>query len=52
MPPAAVDHPRISRRLSASANRTYHVTRLRSPDDVDDLVRGWLTASYLASSPA
>lgn len=45
----AVDHPRISRRLTVSGQRFYHVTRLREPSDVDDEVRGWLTDAYLSS---
>jgi Domain of unknown function (DUF5655) len=41
--------PRIARRLKGSTNRTYHVVNLRTPDDVDDVVRGWLTEAYLES---
>ncbi|MGQ0839376.1 DUF5655 domain-containing protein [Actinokineospora sp.] len=47
--PAGVDHPRIARRLTASANRVYNVVNLRTPDEVDDVVRGWLTEAYLSS---
>lgn len=42
-----VDHPRISRTIRGSGARTYHVVRLRGPEDVDDEVRGWLTEAYL-----
>jgi hypothetical protein len=45
-----VEHDRIARRMQAG-NRTYHVVRLRDPADVDDLVRGWLTESYLEAAP-
>lgn len=43
-----VEHPRVTRTTRTQTSRTYHGTRLRSPDDVDDTVRGWLTESYLA----
>jgi hypothetical protein len=46
-----VDHPRIARRLTVTGNRTWYVVNLRSPEDVDDLVRSWLTEAYL-SCPA
>ena len=45
-----VDHPKIARKMQGSAARTHHVVNLRSPADVDDDVRGWLTESYLESS--
>lgn len=48
--PTTVTDARISRRVSASANRTYHETKLRVPSDVDDAVRAWLTEAYLSAS--
>jgi hypothetical protein len=45
-----VDHPKIARKMQGSASRTHHVVNLRTPTDVDDDVRGWLTESYLESS--
>ena len=42
-----IDHPRISRTTRTKTSRTYHGVRLRAPEDVDDVVRGWLTESYL-----
>ena len=48
--PVAVTDLRISRRIVASANRTYHETKLRLPSDVDADVRGWLTEAYLSAS--
>jgi Domain of unknown function (DUF5655) len=48
--PRAVDHPKIARKLQGSASRTHHVVNLRTPDDVDDDVRGWLTESYFESA--
>jgi hypothetical protein len=47
--PMAVGDARISRRLTVSANRTYHETKLREPSEVDDAVRSWLTEAYLSS---
>jgi hypothetical protein len=40
-----VVHPKITRRL-VSGRRTHHVVRLRTPADVDDDIRAWLTESY------
>jgi hypothetical protein len=47
----AVDHPKIDRKLQGSGSRTYHVVNLRTPEDLDDDVCGWLTESYLDSPP-
>lgn len=44
-----VDSPKIARRLQSSSERIHHVVNLRTPDDVDDDVCGWLTESYLDS---
>jgi hypothetical protein len=43
-----VDHPKIARKPIVTPTRTYHVVNLRSPDDVDNDVRDWLTEAYLA----
>jgi hypothetical protein len=45
-----IDHSKIARKMRGSATRIFHVVNLRSPDDVDEDVRGWLTESYLESS--
>jgi hypothetical protein len=45
----SVDHPKIARKLQGSSARTYHVVNLRTPEDLDDDVCGWLTESYLDS---
>lgn len=42
-----LDHPRIARRMKGSAQRIYHVVNLCSAEDVDDVVRGFLTRSFL-----
>jgi hypothetical protein len=47
--PVAVADERISRRVTASANRIYQETKLREPSDVDDDVRSWLTEAYFSS---
>ena len=51
--PRVVHDQRIARKV-VSTGRTahHHVVNLRSPDDVDDYVREWLTEAYLdASTP-
>lgn len=47
--PVEVGADRVSRRVRISAARTYHETKLRLPDDVDDEVLAWLTEAYLSS---
>lgn len=49
MAPSLPDHPRITRRIPASAERTCHVIRLYGADDVDDLVADWLELAYFAA---
>ena len=46
--PRKLSHPRLARRVYSSGTRHHHVVNLRSPDDVDDEVRTWLTEAYLA----
>lgn len=41
-----IDDPRISRKPIPHGRLWYHVVNLRSADDVDDAVRGWLTEAY------
>lgn len=45
-----IEHPRITRTTSMQGSGTWHGTRATSVEDIDDLVRGWLTESYLASN--
>jgi len=40
-------HPRITRTLRASTNRSAYFVDLQRADDVDEEVRAWLTESYL-----
>jgi hypothetical protein len=42
-----LDDPRVTRRI-VSGSRTYHVVRLRGPEDVDDDVAAWLAEAYLS----
>jgi hypothetical protein len=47
--PRAVDHPRIVRRIPASADRIVHDVRLTAVDQIDDMIRGWLAEAYDAA---
>jgi hypothetical protein len=42
-------HPRVVRRWEGAALRGAYFFDLRTPDDVDDEIRDWLTEAYLAS---
>jgi hypothetical protein len=42
-----VSHPRIVRKPIAYHGRYYHVANVRTPDDIDDDIRAWLTEAYL-----
>jgi hypothetical protein len=48
MPRTVVDR-RVSRKPISSGRVVYTVVNLRSPDDVDDIVKGWITESWAAS---
>jgi Domain of unknown function (DUF5655) len=41
-----VRHPTITRKVNEWSGRYYHVANIRSPDDVDDDIRDWLTESW------
>jgi hypothetical protein len=47
--PSLPEHPRITRRIPMSGERTCHVIRLYGAEDVDDLVAEWLELAYLAA---
>ncbi|MGH8975664.1 MAG: DUF5655 domain-containing protein [Acidimicrobiia bacterium] len=49
--PRAVRHRTIVRKVQRYHGRYYHVANLRSPADVDDEIRGWLTEAYLSAPP-
>jgi hypothetical protein len=44
-----VQHERIVRKVFEYNSRYWHVANLRSPDDLDDRLRGGLTEAYLNS---
>ena len=41
------EHPRITRTTRGSGTGTWHGVRVFGPEDIDDVVRGWLTEAYL-----
>lgn len=41
--------PRIRKTIQSSAHRTAHFVHLRSADEVDEEIRGWLAESWLDS---
>lgn len=43
-----IDHARVTRVIHASGHY-FHLTRLTSPEEVDDTLRAWLTESYATS---
>ena len=44
-----VRHRTITRKVITYGNGFFHVANLRTPDDLDDDLRGWLTEAYLRS---
>jgi hypothetical protein len=44
-----VQHPRIVKKVVVYHGRCHHAAQLRSPEDLDDQLRGWLTEAYLAA---
>ena len=44
-----VQHDRITRKVIAYAGRYHHVANVRSPDDLDEALCGYLTEAYLTS---
>ena len=47
--PRVVKHPRITRTILMGVQDAVHGIRVRSVDDIDDTVRGWLDESMLSS---
>jgi len=45
-----VEHPRIARTTRTKTSRTYYGVNVRSPEEIDEQVRQWLTESYLEVS--
>jgi len=50
--PRPVRHPRIVRKVVPYHGRYIHVANVRTPEDLDDELRGLLTEAYLATPPA
>jgi hypothetical protein len=44
--PRTVQDRRIARKPIASGRTVYHVVNLHGPDDVDDIVQGWITEAW------
>ena len=47
--PRTVRHQRITRKVVRYHGRYYHVANLRSPEELDDELRGLITEAYLNS---
>jgi hypothetical protein len=47
--PRQVEDRRIGRIAGSSGSSVIHQVALRSPEEVDDVVRGWLSEAYLAA---
>ena len=45
--PREVRHPTIIRKVMPWRGRYFHVANLRTPEDFDDELAGWLTEAYL-----
>lgn len=45
--PQRVHHDRITRKIIQYHGRYHHVANLRTPADLDDQIRSWLTEAYL-----
>ena len=41
-----IEHPRLSRKPAQTGSSWVHFVRLRTPEDVDDVVRAWITESH------
>jgi hypothetical protein len=44
--PRTVHDHRISRKPISAGRIVYHVVNVRGPDDVDDVVKGWITEAW------
>ncbi len=47
--PRREQHPCITRKVIEYGGRYWHIANVRSPDDLDHRLRGWLTEAYLNS---
>ena len=47
--PRTVRDRRISRKPIESGRTVYHVVNVRKPDDIDDIVKGWISEAWQAA---
>lgn len=47
--PRTVQHPKVARKPIVAGRKVYHVVNLHGPDDVDAVVRGWITEAWEAA---
>ena len=47
--PRTVRDRRISRKPIESGRIVYHVVNVRKPDDIDDIVKGWISEAWHAA---
>ena len=47
--PRKVEHERITRKVVQYHGRYHNVANLRTPEDLDDKLRAWLSEAYLNS---
>jgi Domain of unknown function (DUF5655) len=45
-----LDAARLSRKPSGSGSRWWHVVNVRTPEEVDDELRAWLTEAYASDA--
>lgn len=48
--PRKLDDQRIARKVVDVGKGYYHVVNVRTPDEIDETIRDWLTEAYLADS--
>ena len=44
--PRTVQHPKVARKPIVAGRTVYHVVNLGGAQDVDDVVRGWITEAW------
>ena len=49
--PRRIEHERIARTMRATGSRIAHAVNARTPEDIDDVVRDWITEAYHSTSP-
>ena len=46
-----LESPRLARKVDGAGTHWWHVVNVRTPEEVDDELREWLTEAYLADDP-